>query len=67
MRISDRKNIDRQVRLFIRSMPKGYEQSVPKDVVISEILGANAWFVQLPSTMEQIREEVERRFDFYME
>lgn len=67
MRISDRKNIDRQVRLFIHAMPKGYEKSVPKDVVISEILGANAWFVKIPATMEQIREEVEKQFDFYID
>lgn len=66
MRISDRRKIDRQVRLFIQSMPKGYEKCVPKDVVISEILGANAWLVQIPTTMEQIREEVEKQFDIYV-
>lgn len=66
MRISDCKYIDRRVRLFIKLMPKGHEQSVPKYVVISEILKANDWFIHMPDTMEQIREEVERRFDFYM-
>ena len=38
MRIIDRRTINRQVRLFIKAMPKGYEDSVPKDVLISEIL-----------------------------
>lgn len=66
MRACDRKNIDRKVKLFIRAMPKNYKKSVPKDVVISEILGANAWFVQMPATMEQIREEVEKCFDVHM-
>ena len=66
MRACDRKNIDRKVKLFIRAMPKNYEKSVPKDVVISEILGSNAWFVQMPATMEQIREEVENCFDYHM-
>lgn len=67
MRISDRKYIDRRVRLFIKLMPKGHEQSVPQYVVISEILKANDWFIHMPDTMEQISEEVERRFNFYME
>lgn len=66
MRIIDRRVINRQVRLFIKSMPKGYEQTVPKDVLISEILGANEWFVHVPATMEQIREEVEKQFNLFV-
>ena len=66
MRVCDRKNISRKVKLFVCAMPQGYEKSVPKDVVISEILGANAWFVQMPATMEQIREEVEDCFDAHI-
>ncbi len=66
MRIIDRRIINRQVRIFIKEMPKGYEQTVPKDVLISEILGANDWFVQIPTTMEKIREEVEKQFNLFV-
>lgn len=66
MRIIDRRIINRQVRKFIKTMPEGYEKSVPKDVLISEILGANHWFVQIPTTMEKIREEVEKQFKLYI-
>ena len=67
MKIRDRKVIDRKVRLFIEAMPPLYENETPRDVVISEILSANDWFVDLPDTMEVIRAEVESRFNFYVE
>lgn len=66
MRVRDRVLIDHKVRKFVKTMPIGYERTVPKDVVISEILQANDWFIRTPATMEMIREEVEKQFDMYV-
>lgn len=66
MRIVDRRIISRQVRIFIKAMPEGYKDDVPKDVLISEILSANEWFVQMPIPMEKIREEVEKQFNLFV-
>lgn len=66
MRVRDRVLIDHKVRKFVKTMPVGYEWTVPKDVVISEILQANDWFIRTPATMEMIREEVEKQFDMYV-
>ena len=66
MRVRDRVLIDHEVRKFIKTMPIGYERTVPRDVVISEILQANDWFIRMPATMEMIREEVEKQFDMYV-
>ncbi|MDT2770977.1 hypothetical protein P7H46_09015 [Enterococcus pseudoavium] len=66
MRVRDRVLINQKVRKFVKTMPVGYERTVPKDVVISEILQANEWFIRTPATMETIREEVEKQFDMYV-
>ena len=66
MRIKDRRKIDKKVREFVKAMPAGYERAVPKDVIISQILQANDWFIYTPGTMEIIREEVEKQFDTYV-
>lgn len=66
MKIRDRRKIDKKVREFVEVMPVGYERTVPKDVIISQILQANDWFIYTPGTMEIIREEVEKQFDTYV-
>ncbi len=66
MRVRDRVLINQKVRKFVKTMTVGYERTVPKDVVISEILQANEWFIRTPATMETIREEVEKQFDMYV-
>ena len=38
----------------------------PKEQIISEILAANEWFVNISKPMEIIREEVEKQFDMYV-
>ena len=66
MKMWERKRIDRQVRKFVQAMPKEYSNQTPKEQVISEILAANEWFVNISKPMEIIREEVEKRFDMYV-
>lgn len=66
MKMWERKRIDRQVRIFIQSMPKEYADQTSKEQIISEILAANEWFVSISKPMEIIREEVEKQFDMYV-
>ncbi|MGM0168266.1 hypothetical protein IGI39_004022 [Enterococcus sp. AZ135] len=66
MKLWERQRIDRQVRIFVKSMPDGYEKETPKEQLISEILTANNWFVSISKPMEIIREEVEKQFDMYV-
>lgn len=66
MRLWERQRIDRQVRLFIKSMPENYKICTPKEQIISEILRANNWFISISKPMEIIREEVEKQFDMYV-
>ncbi|WP_205242143.1 hypothetical protein [Enterococcus gilvus] len=48
MKLWERRRIDRQVRLFIKSMPENYKIYTPKEQIISEILAANDWFINIP-------------------
>ena len=66
MKLWERRRIDRQVRLFIKSMPENYKIYTPKEQIISEILAANDWFINISKPMEVIREEVEKQFDMYV-
>ncbi len=66
MKVWERQRIDRQVRIFIQSMPKEYADQTSKEQIISEILAANEWFVSISKPMEIIREEVEKQFDMYV-
>ena len=66
MKVWERQRIDKRVRSFVQSMPKGYENITPKDQIISEILTANGWFGSISKPMEIIREEVEKQFDMYV-
>lgn len=66
MKVWERQRIDRQVRIFIQSMPKEYANQTSKEQIISEILAANEWFVSISKPMEIIREEVEKQFDMYV-
>lgn len=47
MKMWERKRIDRQVRIFVQAMPKEYSNQTPKEQIISEILAANEWFVNI--------------------
>ncbi|OJG40506.1 hypothetical protein RV02_GL002064 [Enterococcus gilvus] len=47
-------------------MPKDYKINTPKDQIISEILAANDWFINISKPMEIIREEVEKQFNIYV-
>lgn len=66
MKVWERQRIDKKVRIFVQSMPKGYENNTPKDQITSEILTANGWFGSISKPMEVIREEVERQFELYV-
>lgn len=66
MKLWERRRIDRQVRLFIKSMPENYKIYTTKEQIISEILAANDWFITISKPMEVIREEVEKCFDIHM-
>ena len=66
MKMWERKRIDRRVRIFVQAMPKEYSNQTPKEQIISEILAANEWFVNISKPMEIIREEVEKQFDMYV-
>lgn len=66
MKMWERRKIDRQVRIFVKSMPSGYGSKTPKEQIISEILASNDWFVNISKPMEVIREEVEKQFDMYV-
>ena len=66
MKMSERKRIDRQVRIFVQAMPKEYSNQTPKEQITSEILAANEWFVNISKPMEIILEEVEKQFDMYV-
>lgn len=44
-----------------------YPNEVSHDVIITEIMRANEWFVDINEPEELIREEVKRQFKFYME
>ena len=66
MKMWERKRIDRQVRIFVQAMPKEYSNQTQKEQIISEILAANEWFVNISKPMEIIREEVEKQFDMYV-
>lgn len=66
MKMWERRRIDRQVRKFIQAMPIEYSNQTPKEQIVSEILAANRWFVNISKPMEIIREEVEKQFDMYV-
>ncbi|MGM0341620.1 hypothetical protein [Enterococcus sp. AZ007] len=66
MKMWERRRIDRQVRIFVQTMPTEYSNQTPKEQIISEILAANEWFVNISKPMEIIREEVEKQFDMYV-
>ena len=66
MKMWERRWIDKKVRVFVLAMPKDYKLNTPKDQIISEILAANEWFINISKPMEIIREEVEKQFNIYV-
>ncbi|EOI54829.1 hypothetical protein [Enterococcus gilvus] len=66
MKMWERRWIDKKVRVFVLTMPKDYKINTPKDQIISEILAANDWFINISKPMEIIREEVEKQFNIYV-
>lgn len=63
MNIKELKIIQDSVKGYVQQMPEGYSNDVPEDVIISEILQANKWFVDINHPLEVIREEVEKQYE----
>lgn len=66
MRVRDRVTIAKGVRKFVSEMPSGYQEETKKELLISEILKANRWFLSVREPDQIIREEVEKQFDTYV-
>ena len=69
MKAISRKQIGFRVREYVTDMKKAnpnYPNEVPHDVIITEIMQANAWFPDITEPAEIIREEIERQFDMYV-
>lgn len=63
MNIKELKIIQDSVKGYVQQMPEGYNNDVPEDVIISEIMQANKWFLEINHPLEAIREEVEKQYE----